>query len=98
MRTITIIAVALLLAVLFGVSDAADASCRTDISRLTGWEIVYSGTVTGYIDDNGKEQDEFEGCEYGRVLIIDYSNTVTCQEYSYAYAYMPDVVIVVFSP
>lgn len=73
---------------------SADAfACEVDISDYVGWTIIYSGTVTGYIDDNGKEEDSFEGCEYGRVLIVDYSKQVTCQTYSYAYAYRPDIVV-----
>ena len=68
------------------------ASC--DISRYTGWKIMYSGTVTGYIDENGKEEDDFEGCDYGRVLIVDYTQQVTCAEYGYSYAFHPDIVII----
>ncbi len=69
------------------------SSCEIDMSDYVGWKIIYSGTVTGYIDDNGKEKDEFEGCEYGRVLIIDYTKQITCQEYNYSYAFHPDIVI-----
>ncbi len=54
---------------------------------------MYSGTVTGYINEAGQEVDEFEGCAYGRVLIIDYSKSVRCNEYQYSYAYRPDIVI-----
>lgn len=64
-----------------------------DISNLVGWTIIYSGKVTGYIDENGNEQESFEGCEYGRILIVDYSKQVTCQTYSYSYSYHPDIVI-----
>lgn len=74
-------------------SSPAFAGCEVDISGYVGWQIIYSGTVTGYIDEDGVEQDDFEGCEHGRVLIIDYSKTVTCAEYSYSYAYHPDIVI-----
>ena len=45
------------------------------------------------IDDNGVEQDSFEGCEWGRQLIIDYSLAVTCATYNYSYAYHPDIVV-----
>lgn len=68
-------------------------ACEVDISDYVGWKIIYSGTVTGYIDENGEEQDNFKGCKYGRVLIIDYHKEVTCTEYSYSYAYRPDIVI-----
>ena len=71
----------------------AEAGCEIDVSDYVGWQIIYSGTVTGYIDEEGREVDGFEGCEYGRVLIIDYSKSVKCAEYNYDYAYRPDIVI-----
>lgn len=58
-----------------------------------GWQIVYEGTVTGYVNENGEMEDSFEGCEHGRVLIVDYDKSITCAEYSYSYAYRPDIVI-----
>ena len=74
-------------------ASPARSGCEVDISDYVGWQIIHSGTVTGYIDDNGMEQDSFEGCEWGRQLIIDYSLAVTCATYSYSYAYNPDIVI-----
>ena len=68
-------------------------ACEIDISGFVGWTIVYSGTVTGYIDENGRLNEDFEGCEYDRVLIIDDDKAVTCAEYNYSYAYRPDIVI-----
>ena len=68
-------------------------SCEIDVSDYVGWTIIYSGTVTGYVDENGNEESSFEGCEYGRVLIVDYTKQVTCQTYSYSYSYMPDIVV-----
>ena len=65
----------LIVTVLF--SSAAEARCEVDITDYVGWQIIYSGTVTGYLDENGQEEDSFEGCEYGRVLIVDYSKSVT---------------------
>jgi hypothetical protein len=69
------------------------ARCKVDISRYVGWSIVYSGTITGYIDEDGEKKDAFEGCEHGRRLVVDYTKAVTCNTYSYSYAYHPDVVI-----
>ena len=37
---------------------SAEAGCRVDISNYVGWTIIYSGTVTGYIDEHGRE-----GCD-----------------------------------
>ena len=91
-RRILSVRLILVLAAAFLVGTA-EAACEVDISDYVGWQIIYSGTVTGYIDEDGEEEDGFEGCEYGRVLIVDYSRTVTCAEYNYAYAYRPDIVI-----
>ena len=74
-------------------TSPAWSDCEVDISDYVGWQIIHSGTVTGYIDDNGVEQDSFEGCEWGRQLIIDYSLAVTCATYNYSYAYHPDIVV-----
>jgi len=73
---------------------SSHARCEIDISDYVGWQVIYSGTVTGYVDEHGEEQDHFEGCEYDRLLIVDYSRTVVCAGYAYAYAYHPDIVII----
>lgn len=80
-----------IIAIIF--TTPANAGCEVDISDYVGWEIIYSGIVTGYIDGNSLEEGSFIGCEYGRVLILDNKKTVTCDEYNYAYAYRPDIVI-----
>jgi len=74
-------------------SAEAAVSCEIDFSSYVGWTIVYSGKVTGYVDENGEKQDDFEGCDFDRVLIIDYTKSVTCAGYGYSYAYNPDIVI-----
>ena len=69
------------------------SACEVDISDYVGWEIIYSGNVTGYINEDGEEESSFEGCEYGRMLIVDYNKQVTCQTYNYSYSYNPEIVI-----
>ena len=83
----------LLFCILVSNSILTYAGCDVDISDYVGWEIIYSGTVTGYIDDDGKEEDSFEGCDFSRVLIIDYTKQVTCTGYSYSYSYRPDITV-----
>jgi len=78
---------------IFFLSFPTYASCEMDVTDYVGYQIVYSGTVTGYINDEGLEEEDFEGCDFGRKLIIDYNQTVTCADYGYSYSYLPDIVI-----
>ena len=64
-----------------------------DLKRLKGYTIIHTGTVTGHISEDGEKKDSFEGCQFGRKLIVDYSFQVTCAGYSYSYAFNPDIVI-----
>ena len=73
--------------------NAVLAGCEVDIADYVGWQIIYAGEVTGYLDEDGMEHDDFEGCDWGRVLIVDYTKAVKCNEYGYAYAYHPDIII-----
>ena len=82
------ICIAILLA-----SSLTATACDIDASEFVGWTIIYSGTVTGYYDEDGQAKDEFEGCEHGRILIVDYNSVITCAEYNYSYAYQPDIII-----
>lgn len=75
------------------IASTVSVACEVDVSDYVGWQIFYSGTVTGYLNDDGYEVDGFDGCEHGRVLIVDYSYAVTCAEYNYAYAYLPEIVM-----
>lgn len=63
-------------------------------SEYKGYAFGGEYTVTGYIDPDGKRGDDFNGCEYGRVLILDYTRSVTCTSYNYAYAYHPRAILV----
>jgi hypothetical protein len=75
------------------VTYESSAGCEIDATDFVGWSIVYSGTITGYIDEEGEKKDDFQGCQYGRKLIVDYTKAITCTTYSYHYAYHPDVAI-----
>lgn len=74
-------------------SASAAAQVADQLRGLEGYTIVHTGKVTGYIDDDGEEQDSYEGCDFDRKLIIDYEYVVTCQTYFYTYAYSPDIVL-----
>jgi hypothetical protein len=87
------IVLSLLLAVAF-IPVKADIS-ESDLADLKGYTILGSWTVTGWQDTgrNGKKGDSFEGCEHDRVIILDDSLTIKCDEYSYSYSYRPKAVI-----
>jgi hypothetical protein len=78
------VAVALLL-----VSAPSIALNDSMLSRLEGYTLIKVGEITGWRDSNGKKGDAFEGCDYGRVLTVDYSLQVTCAGYGYSYSYHP---------
>lgn len=73
--------------------SVANADCEIDLTDYVGWKIIYAGTVTGYMDEEGETENRFRGCKHGRILIVDYNKTVVCAEYNYSYAYRPDIVI-----
>jgi hypothetical protein len=73
-------------------SSGANAKCN--FAPFVGWTIVYGGIVTGYIDERGEMQDHFEGCDWGRVLILDLSKSITCRSATATYSYYPPIVII----
>jgi hypothetical protein len=72
----------------------ADVS-EDDLGDLKGYTVLGAWTVTGWRDPgrDGKKGDSFEGCDHDRVIILDDSLQLTCDEYSYSYSYRPKVVI-----
>lgn len=71
----------------------ANADCDMDVADYVGWTIAHKGTVTGYVDSDGSRDDNFHGCTYDRIILIDDNKAVTCDDYNYGYAYRPDIVI-----
>ena len=69
-----------------------EADC--DFSGMTGWTVYYSGTVTGYIDDDDEQEIGFRGCKHGRILILSDGLLVSCTTYGYDYSYKPDILII----
>lgn len=72
---------------------AAAAIPEDMLGSLKGYTILGSYQITGWRDTDGKKGDAYEGCNYGRVLILNYQSAVTCSGYWYEYAYHPNVVI-----
>ncbi len=78
------------------------APALADIGAVTveslkdnGYAIVGEATVTGYIDSDGVKHDDFQGCNFGWRIILDFVSELTCEEYNYAYAFMPKAVVLV---
>ena len=64
-------------------TSGVEADC--DLPQRIGWTIFYSGTVDGYINEDGEKESDFEGCKRGRILIIDPLKSVQCLSSSYGY-------------
>jgi hypothetical protein len=72
-------------------------SLTFDGHGLKGWTLVYSGKVTGYVEDDDFDKLKsyvFEGCDYDRAIILDSQYQVVCGEYSYSYHYNPQAIVV----
>lgn len=72
------------------------SSNHGDSKKFEGWSLVHVGKITGYIDkkDDSKAQSfSFEGCDYGRILVVDLTRKVVCKEYKYHYAYNPEIKV-----
>lgn len=69
-----------------------------DLSDLVGYQVVYKGHITGYMDGNnlsGKfnKNWDFEGCDWDRQIFLDEKYVVYCKEYKYTYSYHPEAYI-----
>lgn len=82
-------------ALLQGALEPALVLASSDFGDFIGYTIVAKKTVAGYVDNDGKKSDSFEGCEYGRAIVFDDDTYVRCQSYGYQYAYRPEAVILV---
>jgi hypothetical protein len=63
-----------------------------DLDNMVGWTLVARKTIAGRID-KGVRKDDFEGCEYDRIIVFDDNTGVRCTSYSYTYAYRPTAYI-----
>jgi len=58
-----------------------------------GWTIIESKTIEGYKDRGKPKKNDFEGCDYDRVIYFMDGSAVTCSSYGYSYSYMPTAII-----
>lgn len=79
--------------VLLTVNSSAFADVTSELGRYVGYTIVASKTIAGYQDRNGKKADDFEGCDFDRIIIFDDNKILTCAGYGYQYSYRPTAII-----
>lgn len=68
------------------------ANLSYELKELTGYTINGSKTIIGWVQDD-KNDDDFEGCDYGREIIFEDNTVLTCAEYNYEYSYRPTAII-----
>jgi hypothetical protein len=67
--------------------------CAYELESLVGYTIVATKTISGWYDDDEKEEGSFNGCSHGRVILFTDGTRLTCAEYGYMYAYRPTAII-----
>ena len=71
------------IAVIASILGAIAVSCfGSDLSELVG-----------YIAISTERIDDFDGCEYGKIIQLSSGSHVICREYGYQYAFYVDAVI-----
>ena len=75
-----------------GNEASADLS-RELLERLVGYTIVAAKTISGWYDDDEREEGAFKGCRHGRVIVFTDGTGLTCSGYGYMYSYRPTAII-----
>ena len=70
----------------------AHADLADELADLVGYTIVATKTIEGW-KEGRKSGDDFEGCEFDRVILFTDGTALVCREYSYSYSFMPTAVI-----
>jgi hypothetical protein len=71
-------------------SPIAKAECQ--LQEVVGYTLVGIKTITGRIDKEGRH-DDYQGCDYDRILVFDDNTGVRCTGYTYTYSYRPTAYI-----
>lgn len=78
-------------------NDELGLSLDDDVlEELADYELEYDGTVTGYIDGDDHHMansGDFDGCEPGRIIIVDDTYAWTCSNTQPANSYRPHIYI-----
>lgn len=72
----------------------AHADLNNELKDLVGYTIIASKTIDRWYDGD-KQNNSFNGCSHGRVIVFTDNTTLTCAEYGYQYAYRPTAIILV---
>jgi hypothetical protein len=75
-----------------GISFGARADC--DLDQVIGYALVAAPTIEGYIQD-GQRKDDFEGCDFDRIIVFADGTGVRCTSYGYSYSYRPKAYVFV---
>ena len=69
------------------------AGCQSILKDHVGWTIIASKTIAGYLDSGEEYSDDFEGCEYARMIFFADETAVTCSDYNPDYSHRPTAII-----
>jgi hypothetical protein len=75
------------------ISTFAYSDCASILENHVGWTIIASKTIEGYKDRGKEKKDDFEGCDFDRIVYFMDGTTVTCNSYGYQYSFMPKAII-----
>jgi hypothetical protein len=85
-----VVALGLALAQILVLATPADAEC--DLDTLVGYTLVAAKYIAGRIDNDG-QKDDFEGCDFDRIIVFDDNTGVRCITYSYSYSFHPKAYV-----
>ena len=82
--------IVILLAVTVLSPGLARAEC--DLHEVVGYTLAAIKTIAGRIDKDGRN-DDYQGCDFDRILVFDDNTGVRCTTYTYSYSYRPRAYI-----
>jgi hypothetical protein len=63
-----------------------------DLDDVVGYTLVASRDIVAHLD-KGERTDDFEGCDYDRIIVFDDNTGVRCSSYGYSYSYRPKAYV-----
>ena len=70
---------ALWLGALLVVAPMPAGAAGCDLDQVIGYQLVFSGTIEGYVDNAGQRHDGFKGCEPGRIVVFTNRTGLRCK-------------------